>query len=116
MALHTSLPIYKEAYDLLGHAIELARNLPRDLKKLIGDRFIDGCLKISDLIRQANIARNKSEILGELLAHLDELQLLLRCSRDRRYISTGQYAKAIEYTTSIGRQASGWRKRFTPAT
>jgi hypothetical protein len=31
-----------------------------------------------------------------------------------RFISTGQYAKAIELTDKIGKQAMGWRKSCPP--
>lgn len=118
MAIHNTLPIHKEAYDLLGHVIKVARNLPRDLKKLVGDRLIEGCLKVADLIRQANIAVKAAKVppLDAALALLDEMQLLLRRSRDDRYITTPAYAKAIEHTTSIARQATAWRNRFKPAT
>ena len=48
-----------------------------------------------------------------LLAHHQDDQaetVLLRLARDKRLISTGQYAKAVELTQSIGKQATGWRK------
>ena len=42
------------------------------------------------------------------------VELLLRLSRDLRLISTGQYARAIELTDAIGKQANGWRKHAAP--
>jgi hypothetical protein len=39
MALHTSLPIYKVAYDLLSVATDVVRNMPRDYKASIGARI-----------------------------------------------------------------------------
>jgi hypothetical protein len=32
-----------------------------------------------------------------------------------RFISTGQYAKAIELTNQVGKQAMGWSKSCAPS-
>ena len=34
MALHSDLPIYKVAYDLLAFVVQAERNMPRDVKQL----------------------------------------------------------------------------------
>ena len=36
MALHSELPIYKVAFDLFGLAVDLIKNMPRDVKQVIG--------------------------------------------------------------------------------
>lgn len=38
MALHTNLPIYKVAYDLLDVVTDLVKNMPRDFKSSIGGK------------------------------------------------------------------------------
>lgn len=45
MALHSSLPIYKAAYDLLGISTDLVRNLPRDIKSSLGGKIRDECIE-----------------------------------------------------------------------
>ena len=110
MALHTSLPIYRAAYSLLDVITDLARNMPKDFKASIGGKLRDECVEIVTLIFRANCAKEKARHIEVLLEHLQVTELLLRLSRDKRLISTGQYAKAIEITTSIGKQASGWRR------
>jgi hypothetical protein len=40
MALHTALPVYKLAYDLLSLATDLVRNMPRDFKASLGGRLM----------------------------------------------------------------------------
>jgi hypothetical protein len=113
MGIHTSLPIYKVAYDLLNVVTELVKNMPRDFKRSIGGKIADECVEIVVLIFRANCARDKSPHLGELIERLQVAELLLRLSKDKRLISTAQYAKAIELTNGIGKQASGWRKSAT---
>jgi hypothetical protein len=103
MALHTNLPIYKVAYDLLDIITDLAKNMPRDFKASIGGKLRDECVDIVVLIFRANVAREKAPHLGTLIERLQVAELLLRLSRDKRLISTGQYAKAIELTNPTAR-------------
>lgn len=115
MALHTNLPIYKVAYDLLDIITDLAKNMPRDFKGSIGGKLRDECVEIVVLIFRANVASDKAKHLGSLIERLQVCELLLRLSRDKRLISTGQYAKAIELTSSVGKQAGGWRRSASSA-
>lgn len=110
MANHTALPIYKVAYDLLDAITDLAKNMPRDFKASIGGKLRDECVSIVVLIFRANVAAEKESHLRSLIERLQVTELLLRLSKDKRLISVGQYAKSIELTNSIGKQASGWRK------
>lgn len=116
MALHTNLPIYRVAYGLLDAITDLAKNMPRDFKASIGGKLRDECVEIVVLIFRANCAREKAPHLDSLIERLQVAELLLRLSRDKRLISTGQYAKAVDLTTAIGKQASGWRRHaLSPA-
>lgn len=110
MAITSDLPIYKVAYDLLDAITDLSRNMPRDFKQSIGGKLRDECVEIVTLIFRANCAREKTSYLDALIERLQVAELLLRLSRDKRLISTGQYAKAIELTNKVGKQAGGWRK------
>jgi hypothetical protein len=110
MALHTTLNIYKVAYDLLDVVTELVKNLPREFKRSIGGKISDECVEIMVLVFRANCAQDKTPHLTDLIERLQVCELLLRLSRDKRLISTGQYAKAVELTNSVGRQANGWRR------
>lgn len=110
MALHHELPIYKAAYDLLGMAVDLTRNIPRDFKRQLGDVMRDECVQMMVLIFRANVATHKTPHIEELLERLEVVNLLLRVFVDKRFISKPQYAQAIALTGSIGKQAGGWRK------
>ncbi len=115
MGLHSDLPIFKVAYDLLDVTIGLVRNMPRDVKSVIGGEIRDGCLKVLVLIFRANTRSDKGPHLAALIERAQEIELLLRLCRDKHWISTKQYAAAILLTTSIGKQASGWKKKFATA-
>jgi hypothetical protein len=51
MALHTDLTIHKTAYDLFDAIMDLAKNMPRDFKALIGAELRKECIAILVLIR-----------------------------------------------------------------
>lgn len=116
MALHTELPIFARAYELLSLTIDVVGNMPRNIKPVVGKQLTEDCLAIADLIRGANVAQGaaKAEPLAKLVAQLQQVELLLRVARDKRFISIDQYAKAIKMTGDIGRQASAWRNKFRP--
>jgi hypothetical protein len=115
MALHHQLPIYKLAYDLLSVTTDITRNIPRDFKRLIGEKIREECVQILVLIFRANVARNKTPHIEDLLERLQVVELLLRLSKDKRFISTKQYARTIEITDGIGRQATGWKRHAAAA-
>ena len=110
MALHTNLPIYKVSYDLFDLSVDLTRNMPRDIKQSLGSKLREECLELLVLIYRANVARDKRAHLGELIERLQVAELLMRLARDKRFISVAQYARAIDLTVKIGRQANGWRR------
>ena len=110
MATHTSLPIYKVAYDLLDVITDLVKNMQRDHKRNLGDKLTTECIDITVLVFRANVAQDKAPHLLELLERLQVIELMIRLAMDKRLISRPGYAKAVELTTSIGKQANGWRR------
>ncbi|WNC90911.1 four helix bundle protein [Paraburkholderia sp. FT54] len=113
MAIHTQLPIYKVAYDLLDVVTDLVKNMQRDFKRSIGEKINVECIEITVLVFRANVAQDKSPHLTELVERLEVINLLVRLAMDKRLISRHGYAKAIELTTIIGKQANGWRRAAT---
>ncbi len=115
MAITTALPIYKTTYDLLTVVTPLTANMPRAHKATLGKRLAGESMDLVVLIYRANSARDKAPHLQQLLERMQVVELLLRLARDLRLISTGQYARAIELTDAIGKQANGWRKYAAPS-
>ncbi|WP_053183585.1 four helix bundle protein [Pseudomonas thivervalensis] len=113
MAMHTELQIYKVSMGLLHMATNLTRNIPRDLKQSLGKRVIDECIDVLMLIARANSTRDKHPHLTSLVEKVQVIEFLMRLFKESRFISVPQHAKAIEVTTSIGKQANAW-KRSTP--
>ncbi|MFY0750162.1 four helix bundle protein [Pseudomonas sp. NFX5] len=113
MALHTDLEIHKVAEELLGLSLDLVRNIPRDLKQVVGAKIRDECLQVLVLIGRANMTREKMPHINLLLESIWMLNYLLRALTNRGLISKGQHAKAMKMTASVGRQANAWKKSAT---
>lgn len=110
MATHTQLSIYKAAYDLLDVVTDLVKNMNRDFKRSIGEKISNECIEITVLVFRANVAQEKEPYLLKLIERLQVIELMIRLAMDKRLISRPAYAKAIELSTSIGKQANGWRR------
>ena len=112
MATHTNLPIYKAAYNLLDVVMDLVKNMPRDFKRTLGEKVLVECIDVSILIFRANVAEAQARAahIQQILERNQVIELMLRLAVDKRLISTGQYARSIEITDQLGRQATGWKK------
>jgi len=110
MAIHTHLPIYKLAFDLLSLAADITRNMPRDFKASLGTKIHNECIEMLVLIGRANIARDKVPHIRDLLERQHVAELLLRLAHEKRFIAAKQWAASVELTTRIGQQAGGWLK------
>ncbi|MFZ6819817.1 four helix bundle protein [Undibacterium sp. Ji22W] len=116
MAIHTDLPIYKSAYELLMAVSALVKNFPRSVKGSMGEPIQNVCVRIALLVAKANASRDKVPHLDELLELVMEVELMIRLAKDMKFISIAQYANVVLLTNTVGKQANGWRKASqTPA-
>lgn len=115
--LHTELKIYKTGYDLLTLAADVQLNMPRTFKSSLGNRVHDQCVNLLIDIGFANAARGEErcEYIRGILKRLEVVALILRISRDKRFISKKLWASSIELTGSVGTQAGGWLKKSATA-
>ncbi len=109
MGLHSDTPIYKATFELLKAVVLVAKNMPRDFKQTLACDLRDHCVKVTVLILRANKAQDKTPHLEEILERHQEIELLIRLARDIQVISLAQYAKIIQLSDNVGKQANGWR-------
>ena len=86
-------------------------NFPRDYKFALGDRIIDNCLSILELLIQASYSREKIRFLDEANLRLERLRFLLRLCRDLGSLSNNGYEHVMKMITELGSQVGGWRKQ-----
>ncbi|MCY1380306.1 hypothetical protein D9M69_681120 [compost metagenome] len=95
--------------------LHLVRNIPRDLKQVVGAKIRDECLQVLVLIGRANMASDKRPHLNQLLESIWMINHLLRALTNMGITSPAQHARAMRVTASIGRQANAWKGK-SPAT
>lgn len=103
MGLHTDTEIYRTAYELFAVTTQAARNMPRDVKLLVGGKIRDELLETFDGIYAANVARDKVAHIDGVRRSIQRVELLLRQSVDMRFISRSEYARAAQLTQTYRR-------------
>ena len=112
MALHTDLPIYRTGVQLLALAIKVQQQMPRGVKRSLGDKISQHITEMLDLMALAN-ATQRGERAGHiqaLMKHLRATTVLLRVSHDSRFVSPQLWGESVQLLDSIGKQGGGWLK------
>lgn len=116
MALHTDLPIHRSGVQLLSLAFRIQEQMPRGVKRILGDKVTQHCVDMLDLMALANASKpDRSRYLEELLTRHRAVTVLLRASHESRYVSHKLWADSVELLGSIGKQAGGWLKNSNRA-
>lgn len=117
MALHTELPIYRTGVNLLSLALKVQEQMPRSMKRILGEKIMQHCVDMLDLMALANASQRevRAGFIEELLTKQRAVTVLLRVSHDSRYLSPKLWADSIQLLGSIGKQAGGWLKNANKA-
>jgi hypothetical protein len=111
MAKYDELPIYKSAYDLLLNITDLTKNFPKDFKHSTGTMLRDEVMFIILLIFRANVNKQtRTKYTGEIIERIQVVSVLLRLSKDMKFISIRQFSTAVIFIDSISKQVTGWHK------
>jgi hypothetical protein len=117
MAIHTELPIYKTGTDLLAMGYVLQRDMPRSFKRSLGEKIVQGCTDMLELMAMANATRKaeRAANIERLLVHIRAITVTLRVAHNLRAIPTKQWSAAVLLLEKIGAQAGGWLKHSNRA-
>ena len=115
MAVHTELPIYKTGCDLLALAIKAQEQMPRGIKRSLGDRIAVYCVEMLNLMALANATQRaeRAAHIDALMVNLRAATVLLRVSFNSKYISPAIWGESVQLLDSIGAQGGGWLKSAT---
>ena len=61
MALHTELPIYRTGVRLLDLAVKAQVQMPRTVKRALGEKITQHCVEILDLMALANASQRDTQ-------------------------------------------------------
>ena len=112
MALHQDLPIYRTGTQLLSLAVRAQEQMPRGVKRSLGEKISQHCIDMLNEMAMANATKRGERMrhVEQLLAHQRTLTVLLRVSHDNRYVATKIWSDAVLLLDSIGKQGGGWLK------
>jgi len=104
------LVLFQKSYDFLLWLYPLVSRLPKHHRAVLGRQIEELGLSILLHILSANIARGIKRKAIQLLIseELDKLRILIRLTKDLRFISIKQYTYAAEKVNEIGKILSGW--------
>lgn len=115
--IHDDLPIYRKGVELLSLAVRVQQQMPKGVKRVLGEKIMNHCVEMLDLMAFAN-ATQKSIRVGYIQSLLSEqraVTVLLRVGFDSRYLSPKLWGESVELLGSIGSQAGGWIKSSSRA-
>ena len=83
---------------------------PKSQRFVLGQRIENSILQILEGIIEANQEVNKLVYLKRISVELDKLRILIRLSKDLKFVSIRQYEFAAEKVNEIGKMLGGWIK------
>lgn len=104
------LAIFEKTYELILWLYPTINKFPKNQRFILGQRVENIILRILEGIIEANQERNKIPYLKKISIELDKLRILIRLSKDLRFISIKQYQFAAEKVNEIGKMLGGWLK------
>jgi hypothetical protein len=106
----SELKIFTKLYDLILWLYPMVNKFPKVQRFVLGQRIENSALELLRLMIKANTSRNKGPILEEFSVELDQLRILIRLSKDLKFMSINQYAYASGLINEIGKMLGGWIK------
>ena len=112
MTIHTDLPIYRTGVELMNLAIDAQAQMPRGIKRSLGDKISQHCVEMLDEMALANATQREERAhhIDEVLKRQRAVTVLLRVTFDRRNLSPKLWATSVTLLDSIGKQCGGWKK------
>ena len=106
------LILFQKSYDFLLWLYPLVNHLPKHHRTFLGRQIEELGLSVLLHILSANTARGskRKEIQILISDELDKLRILIRLTKDLRFISIKQYIYAAEKVNEIGKILSGWMR------
>ncbi|MDP3995778.1 MAG: diversity-generating retroelement protein Avd [bacterium] len=107
------LVIFQKVYDLILWLYPTVNKFPKSQRFVLGQQIENTVLEILKGIIQANQESNRPPYLKQISVDLDKLRILIRLSKDLKFISIRQYQFVAEKINEIGKILGGWMKKFS---
>ena len=106
------LIIFQKIYDFLLWLYPLINRIPKSHRLVLGKTIEEKGIQMLLLSIQANKSRDgeRKTIQIQISDELDKLRILIRLTKDLRFMSISQYEHAAEKINEIGKILHGWMK------
>ena len=108
--MYKNLTIFEKIYELILWLYPTVNKFPKSQRFVLGQRIENIILKLLEGIIEANQETAKLPYLKKISVELDKLRILIRLSKDLKFISIRQYVFASEKVNEIGKMLGGWMK------
>jgi len=110
--MYKNLSIFEKTYELILWLYPTVNKFPKSQRFVLGQQIENTVLEILKGIIQANHERNKLGFLQQISVDLDKLRILIRLSKDLKFINIKQYQFAADKVNEIGKMLGGWIKSY----
>ncbi|HOF42866.1 MAG TPA: diversity-generating retroelement protein Avd [Candidatus Moranbacteria bacterium] len=106
------LLIFQKTYDFLLWLYPIINRIPKSHRLVLGRHLEELAISLLIFVVKANKARGQSRKAFQLQIsdELDCLRILVRLTKDLRFMSVKQYTTGAEKINEIGRMLSAWMK------
>ncbi|MFA6897719.1 MAG: diversity-generating retroelement protein Avd [Patescibacteria group bacterium] len=105
-----NLSIFEKTYELILWIYPAVNKFPKTQRFVLGQQIENTVLNLLKLIIQANAEKAKLSYLKQASVELDKLRILIRLTKDLKFLSIKQYEFAIGKINEIGKMLGGWMK------
>lgn len=106
------LKIFEKTYELILWIYPAVNKFPKTQRFVLGQQIENTMLNLLKGIIQANAERSKLPYLKQVSVELDKLRILIRLSKDLKFINIKQYEFAVIKINEIGKMLGGWIKSY----
>jgi four helix bundle protein len=108
--MYKNLAIFEKTYDLILWIYPTVNKFPKSQRFVLGQHIENTVLELLEGIIEANSQKDKTFYLKNLSIKLDKLRILIRLSKDFKFISIRQYKFVSETINEVGKMLGGWIK------
>ena len=110
------LPILEKTYELILWLYPTVNKFPKSQRFVLGQRIENTMLKIvEEIIEMRLMTRGEEKLrqLQKISVEMDKLRILIRISKDLKFIKSSQYIFAVEKINEMGKMLGGWMKGYS---
>lgn len=96
--LHHELPIHKAGTELVSIAVRVQEQMPRGVKRFLGEKICAHSMEMVDSMAMANATRGAERLahIETVLKHQRAMTMLMRVSLNGRYVSHKLWGQSVQ--------------------